>query len=52
MKAIGLVFLYNRAQGEPAEVSKSVSEYFHNITENLVTEGLIGLPESKEIMEE
>ena len=51
MKAIGLVFLYERKQGEPSQISKLISDHFPNITQNLVNEGLIGLPESKEIME-
>ncbi|MHA1148141.1 MAG: hypothetical protein ACTSR8_07830 [Promethearchaeota archaeon] len=51
MEAIGLVFLYNRQQGEPTEISKMMSEYFAGITEHLVTEGLMGLNDLKKIMD-
>lgn len=51
MNAIGLVFLYNRIEGNPEEVSRKFSKYFHLVSENLVTEGLIDLPELKKIID-
>ena len=51
MKAIGLVFLYNRIEGKPEKVSKEFSKYFNIVGENLVTEGLIELPELKRIID-
>ncbi|MFX1410052.1 MAG: hypothetical protein ACFFA6_06850 [Promethearchaeota archaeon] len=51
MKAIGLVFLYNRSEGNPEAISKKFSKHFPMVTENLVTHGLINLPELKEIMD-
>ena len=51
MKAIGLVFLYNRKEGNPEEVSRKFSKHFQLVSENLITEGLIGLPELKKIID-
>ena len=51
MKAIGLVFLFDRKLGIPEEISKEFSQYFPDISENLVLENLLGLPELKEIMD-
>ena len=43
MVAIGVVFLYNRKEGSPEEVSKKFSKHFPDITENLVKEDLLNL---------
>ena len=51
MKAIGLVFLYNRKLGTPEEISKQFSEHFANVSENLVLEKLLGLVELKDILD-
>jgi len=51
MKAIGLVFLYDRNLGPPEEISKKFSEYFPGLSENLVLEGLLSLPNLKEIID-
>lgn len=51
MKAIGLVFLYDRNEGAPQDVSKNFISHFSNVTENLVLEGLMTLIELKEILE-
>ncbi len=51
MKAIGLVFLYNRTEGKPEDVSRKFSKHFHLVSENLITEGLIDLPELKKIID-
>jgi hypothetical protein len=51
MKAIGLVFLYDRNLGKPEEVSKKFSEHFAFVSENLVMESLLNLAELKEIIE-
>ncbi|MBY9002505.1 MAG: hypothetical protein KGD73_00890 [Candidatus Lokiarchaeota archaeon] len=51
MKAIGLVFLYDRNEGSPQDVSTKFISQFSNVTENLVLEGLMKLPELKEIMD-
>ena len=51
MKAIGLVFLYNRKEGNPEEVSKEFVKHFHLVSENLVTEGLIDLLRLKNIID-
>lgn len=50
MKAIGLVFLYDRKLGIPEEISKQFSQYFPDISENLVLEKLLGLSELKDIL--
>ena len=51
MKAIGLVFLYDRNLGTPEEISKKFSEHFAFVSENLVMEGLLNLGELKEIID-
>ncbi|MFX1316311.1 MAG: hypothetical protein ACFE9T_10640 [Promethearchaeota archaeon] len=51
MKAIGLIFLYNRTEGRPEEVSRRFNKYFSLIGENLVMEGLIDLPDLKNIID-
>ncbi|HEY0088999.1 MAG TPA: hypothetical protein VGB37_09150 [Candidatus Lokiarchaeia archaeon] len=51
MVAVGIVFLYNRKEGSPEEVSKKFSKHFSDITENLVKEDLLNLVELKEIMD-
>ena len=51
MKAIGLVFLYDRNEGVPQEVSAKFISHFSNVTENLVLEGLMQLTELKEILD-
>ncbi|NHJ23333.1 MAG: hypothetical protein EAX89_02070 [Candidatus Lokiarchaeota archaeon] len=51
MKAIGIVFLYDRALGTPELVSKDFSAQFSNVSENLVLEGLLELPDLKFILD-
>jgi hypothetical protein len=51
MHAIGLVLLYDRNIGKPEDISKRFSSHFANVGENLVLEGLLELPEFKEIMD-
>jgi hypothetical protein len=51
MKAIGLVFLYDRNLGPPKEVSRRFSEFFPRVSENLVLEGLLELSNLKDIMD-
>ncbi len=51
MKAIGIAFLYDRNLGTPEEISKKFSEYFPNVNENIVLEGLMDLVQLKEIMD-
>lgn len=51
MKPTGIVFLYNRNIGSPKDVSKKFSQYFADMTENLVKEGLLDLPALKEIID-
>ena len=51
MKAIGLVFLYDRKEGSPQDISSKFISHFSNVTENLVLEELINLPELKDILE-
>ncbi len=46
-----MVFLYERSKGSPEEVSKNFSEYFSKVSENLVKESLLSLPELKGIIE-
>jgi len=51
MKAIGIVFLYDRSLGAPAKVAKEFSEYFSDVTEDLVKSNLLSLTEVKEIID-
>jgi hypothetical protein len=51
MKAIGIVFLYDRILGAPEQISKNFSSHFSKVSENLVLEGLIELSELKEILD-
>lgn len=51
MKAIGIVFLYDRSLGTPEEVSKKFIKHFPQVSENLVLEELLTLPNLKEIMD-
>ncbi|MFX0025136.1 MAG: hypothetical protein ACFE8M_01885 [Candidatus Hermodarchaeota archaeon] len=46
-----MVFLYDRKLGIPEEISKQFSQYFPDISENLVLENLLGLAELKEIID-
>ncbi|MGV9171140.1 MAG: hypothetical protein ACOC35_01050 [Promethearchaeia archaeon] len=53
MEAIGMVFLYDGREGKPKEVSKKLSEYFGQITENVVkTADLMTLKQLKDIIEQ
>lgn len=53
MKAIGIVFMYDGREGTPNEVSKKLSEYFGQITENVVkTANLMDLVQLKQIIDE
>ncbi|MFO8017206.1 MAG: hypothetical protein R6U96_01100 [Promethearchaeia archaeon] len=52
MEAIGIVFLYDGKEGAPNEVSKKLSDYFGQITENIVkTAKLMDLAELKQIID-
>ena len=51
MKAIGIVFLYNRNLGAPEEIAKNFSEDFTIVSENIVLENLVQLADLKEIMD-
>ncbi|MFX1275243.1 MAG: hypothetical protein ACFFBP_11285 [Promethearchaeota archaeon] len=51
MNAIGIVFLYDRKLGPPKEISVEFKEFFAQVTENLVKEGLLDLPELKNIID-
>jgi hypothetical protein len=51
MKAIGLVFLYDRNLGNPEDISKRFSKHFAFVSENLVMEELLNLLELKEIID-
>ncbi len=51
MKAIGLVFLYDRNEGSPQEVSSNFFSHFSNVTENLIFAKLMELQELKEILD-
>ena len=52
MKAIGMVFLYDREIGSPEEVSKDFSKYFASVNENLVLNNVLNLVDLKEILDE
>ena len=51
MRAIGIVFLYDRTIGEPQDISKKFSMHFSDVGENLVLEGLMDLTDLKEILD-
>jgi hypothetical protein len=52
MKPIGLVFLYNRNQGAPEEISrKFFGDNLSMVTENLVQQGLVNLVDLKRILD-
>lgn len=51
MNAIGIVFLYDRKLGAPNEISVNFKKYFAQVTENMVKEGLLDLPELKKIID-
>ena len=51
MNAIGIVFLYDRKRGPPEEISVGFSENFAQITEDLVKQELLNLPELKVIID-
>lgn len=51
MNAIGIVFLYDRKLGPPEEMAGKFKDNFSQITENLVSEGLLDLPELKKIID-
>ncbi len=51
MKAIGIVFLYDRVIGSPDVVAKEFSQYFPSITEDLMNSKVLDLAELKDIMD-
>ncbi len=51
MKAIGIVFLFDKKVGSPEDISKQFSKYFSNVSENFVKEGLMDLVELKSILD-
>ena len=51
MKAIGIVFLYDRVMGSPDVVAKEFSQYFPSITEDLMNSKVLDLAELKDIMD-
>ncbi len=51
MAALGIVFLYDRGQGPPEEVSKDFAENFPLITGNLDRKELLTSPEVKTIID-
>lgn len=51
MNAIGIVFLYDRKLGSPEEMAGNFKDNFSQVTENLVSEGLLDLPELKKIID-
>ena len=51
LKAIGIVFLYDRNEGGPETISKKFSNHFSSVSENLVSEKLLGLTDLKKIMD-
>ena len=51
MKALGIVFLYDRTLGVPDEVARNFSEHFTMVSENIVLENLVELHDLKEIMD-
>ena len=51
MKALGIVFLYDRVMGSPESVSKEFSEYFPGVTEDLIKSNLLNLSELKGIID-
>ena len=51
MNAIGMVFLYDRNIGAPEEISDKFKEHFPQVTENLVKEGLLDLPNLKKLID-
>ena len=52
MKAIGIVMLYDRKVGDPQEISKNFfGENFSIVSEGLVSQELIELPQLKELLD-
>jgi hypothetical protein len=51
LKAIGIVFLYDRSLGSPQDISKNFVSHFSSVSENLVMEKLVLLNDLKEIMD-
>lgn len=51
MNAIGIVFLYDRKLGTPEEISGKFKDHFSQVTENMVKEELLDLPELKKIID-
>ncbi len=51
MKPIGIVFLYDRKEGNPTDVAKKFAENLPTVSEDLVKEKLIDLPTLKSIMD-
>jgi len=51
LKAIGIVFLYNRKLGAPEEMARNFSEHFTTVSENIVLEKLVQLADLKEILD-
>ena len=51
LKALGIVFLYDRSLGAPEDLAKKFSENFTIVTENIVLENLVQLIDLKEIMD-
>lgn len=51
LKALGIVFLYDRTLGAPEDLAKKFSENFTFVSENIVLENLVQLVDLKEIMD-
>ncbi|TFF84377.1 MAG: hypothetical protein EU552_00735 [Promethearchaeota archaeon] len=51
MKALGLVFLFDRKLGTPEEMARNFSEHFTMVSENIVLANLVQLVDLKEIMD-
>ena len=52
MKPIGIVILYDRKEGAPEEMSsKFAGEFFTQVTENMVKEGMLEIGDIKEILD-
>ena len=52
MKPVGIVFLYDRKEGNPTDVSKKFADHFSTVSEDIVKEKLIDLPSLKGIMDQ
>jgi len=51
MNAIGIVFLFDRKLGSPEEMAEKFKDNFSQVTENLVSAGLLDLPGLKKIID-